>query len=515
VTDHVKLGYAIAGGAAVNIPIRHMVVAGQTQEAGKTTTLEALIARSGRPAIAFVTKRGEQSFANARRIEPYFRERADWQFVASILEATMREKMKFERNWIIRASKGAKTLRDVQANVRRELKTARGISEGVYTTLDAYLELVVPRIDQVKWAPALELGAGINVVDLSDDRTFPAELQSLVMRSCLEAVYQHFEGVITIIPEAWEFIPQGRGSPVKLAAIELIRKGAGLKNYVWLDSQDIGGVDKEILRQCPVWLLGVQREANEIKRVLANIPDSTAKPRPSAIATLERGQFFACYSTHAIKTYVQPAWMHDVDAQQVTRGDLNPDLVKRPRPPPPAPAPPPDLKKPVRPYEQPPRDEDDLMTSEALKKLDHIAELLEQLVGQPPARAKAAAAPPTGQVDFDEEQMFERFRDRLLKDPRVLEVLATQREILVAVSVEKLQIDGKSLRGRLAQLIAKGFFDNVTNANQAFEELKRIGVSIAKPSVYKECDNLAALGFLTKENGGYQAVPDMKVNVVR
>jgi hypothetical protein len=42
-----------------------MVVTGQTQEAGKTTTLEALISRRA-PRVAFVTKRGEGAFEGAR-----------------------------------------------------------------------------------------------------------------------------------------------------------------------------------------------------------------------------------------------------------------------------------------------------------------------------------------------------------------------------------------------------------------------------------------------------------------
>ena len=63
-----------------------MCVAGQTQEAGKTTALEGMITRAGLAAVTFITKRGEGSFQGARRIKPYFREQADWQFVASILE---------------------------------------------------------------------------------------------------------------------------------------------------------------------------------------------------------------------------------------------------------------------------------------------------------------------------------------------------------------------------------------------------------------------------------------------
>jgi hypothetical protein len=237
----VHLGFEVGTGKPVEIPLRHMVVTGQTQEAGKTTTLEALIARANLPAVAFVTKRGEKSFSAGRRLAPYFRERADWQFVSSVLEATMREKLKFERAWIIRASKGARTLADVHRNVLSLMEKAKGLSADVYLTLNEYLEIVVPRIAAVRFATSLTLLPGLNVLDLSKRDQFPPELQALVMRSVIEWIYEHADGAVTIIPEAWEFLPQGRGSPVKLAAVELIRKGAGLRNYVWLDSQDIGG----------------------------------------------------------------------------------------------------------------------------------------------------------------------------------------------------------------------------------------------------------------------------------
>jgi hypothetical protein len=62
----VPLGFVVGSGDAVAIPIRHMCVTGQTQEAGKTTTLEALIGRSQLRALTFVTKRGEGAFASRR-----------------------------------------------------------------------------------------------------------------------------------------------------------------------------------------------------------------------------------------------------------------------------------------------------------------------------------------------------------------------------------------------------------------------------------------------------------------
>jgi hypothetical protein len=117
----VALGFEVGSGDLVGIPVRNMCVAGQTQESGKTTTLEALITRAGMRAVTFVTKRGESAFRASRRVAPYFREQTDWQFVASVLEASRGERLKFERPWIIRASKGARTLADVQRNVRAAL----------------------------------------------------------------------------------------------------------------------------------------------------------------------------------------------------------------------------------------------------------------------------------------------------------------------------------------------------------------------------------------------------------
>lgn len=403
---NIHLGYTVGSGEPVEIPLRHMVVTGQTQEAGKTTTLEALVARSKLPAVAFVTKRGEGAFCNSHWIPPYFRERADWQFVASVLEATMRERLKFERAWIMRASKGARTLADVQKNVRNLMEKAKGISADVYLTLDSYLDIVVPRVASITFAEKLHLLPGVNVLQLSDREQFPSELQALVMRSALEWIYESEQGTIAIIPEAWEFLPQGRGSPVKLAAIELIRKGAGLKNYVWLDSQDIGGIDKELLRSCPVWLLGVQRESNEIKRTLDNIPASIAKPKPADISTLARGQFFACWGNHVVKTYVQPKWIGESEAIEIARGSrqTRPDPGRRP-PPPPAP-PKPNPKEPAMSAAV----EAKIAATDA--KVDKLLDIM----------TKQAAAPPRPPVVFndtvqiDEESLYQRFKTQLLSE---------------------------------------------------------------------------------------------------
>jgi len=99
--EEIKLGYAIGTGVVVTVKPSHIVATGITQLSGKTTTLEALITRSKSRAIVFKTKVGESGFTEGTVIPPYFKERSDWQYVSSLLEATLKERLKCERAWII------------------------------------------------------------------------------------------------------------------------------------------------------------------------------------------------------------------------------------------------------------------------------------------------------------------------------------------------------------------------------------------------------------------------------
>lgn len=324
----IPLGFEIDTGNLVEIPLGHLAITGQSQASGKTTTLEGLISRANCRAIAFVTKRGEGSFRVASPIMPYFRDRTDWPFIASILEATVSEKLKFQRAEIIKLCQdysgpegswsAPATLKDVMTNAEKALLKARGIPARVYTELAEYLRMVVPEIERLPYTKKLELRPGLNVMDLID-YDFP--LQGLVVRSVIEWVHHKGTQTVIVIPEAWKFAPRRRGSPVRLAAEELIRQGAALKNFLWCDSQDLAGVSSILLRQVTVWLFGVQRDRGEIERTLDHIPADTARPTRTEIATLGTGQFILCYGREMRRVYVQPAWMGAAHAEAIARGE--------------------------------------------------------------------------------------------------------------------------------------------------------------------------------------------------
>jgi hypothetical protein len=326
----IHLGYELETGNAIGIPLSHLIVTGLTQLSGKTTTLEALITRSDLKAIVFRTKPGERGFANAQRIPPYFKERSDWQYVSALLEATLKEKMRFERSWIMTACKGTSSLLDVKRNIEQSLANPKlnSLSRSVYTTLDEYLNLILPQISVTTFSNTLDLQLGVNVMDLERLRD---ELQSLVIRSVLETTLKEMHDIIVVIPEAWKFIPQERGNPCKQLAEEFIRQGATNHNYLWIDSQDMSGVDKTPLKQVSTWILGLQSERNEVRHTLDQMPiPKRMRPAEDEIMTLKRGHFYACTPQWSKKVYVQPSWLDEGTAKAIATGEKSVDEIQRP-----------------------------------------------------------------------------------------------------------------------------------------------------------------------------------------
>lgn len=505
--SQILLGYESGTGAPVHIPLHHLVVTGTTQLSGKTTTLEGLISRSGMTSIAFRTKRGEASFRlpDVHRHEPYFRERADWQYVQGLLEATMRERMRFERSWIIDAAKGARTLRDVLGNVVSELETARGLSKSVLTTLKAYLEIVVPEIDAIRFARALDLKPGLNVMDLVGLRD---EVQSLVIASTLEALHESATGVIVVIPEAWKFVPEGRGTPVKYPLEAIARQGAGIGVYIFLDSQDITGVDKTILKNVDTWLIGRQREKNEVERAIAQLPlPKGQRPKPEEVMRLRIGHFLVATRNDVRTVYVKPAWLPDDVAAAVARsGDVDAARALAP---------------------EPEDDQEDDVTikeelAESRRENDElrarIRALEEQLAGDGKPAKEAPRGTGTVDVVVTEPEKFaagiaERVRHELDVDVTTPVLRVRERVVTVAATSE-------DARGRVAILFADGFFDDVKQVPAVIKEFSARGWGewtggAGWNRMNRILLEMAEMGFLRHEGKTYIAVEDAKERVER
>jgi hypothetical protein len=324
----ILLGYEIGTGAEVRIPLRHTAIFGMTQLSGKTTALEAIITRSGLRAVAFITKRGEAGFKSGNPIIPFYRPRADWQFVESLVNVALNERVKYEtgmRSAIMRACRKATGLDEI----RREALHLAAMSKGefmksVFEHLVAYLDIVVPELARYTFSTSLDLKTGVNVMALADMR---AETQQLVIASCIEEINRVLDHVIVVVPEAWEMLPQSRLTPVKWVAQQFIRKGAALGNFMFLDSQDIGGIDKTPLRQVDNWLLGRMREAHEVERFSKQVLG--AKIPADEVQTLKVGHFIAVLGDQVKRVYVLPAGVPEDMGIKVAKGQMTVEEVSQ------------------------------------------------------------------------------------------------------------------------------------------------------------------------------------------
>lgn len=528
----IKLGYELESGEEVRIPLHHLLITGVTQLSGKTTTLEALIQRGEVRAIAFRTKRGELGFDSAHHHQPFFRQRADWMYVQALLAATMRQRMKFEESWIMKVCEDAGTLPQVQENVKQELETARGLSEGVYTRLDKYLDIVVPQIESLQFTDQLVLLEGLNVMDLE---AMTAEMQSLVIQSVMDHTMDHFDNVVVVVPEAWQFIPQRRGNPVKWAAERFIRQGAVLGNYLWLDSQDIAGVDKSILKSIDIWILGRQREHNEVQRTLKQVPVPRGeKPPPEAIMRLPVGHFYAAFEDVVKKIYVQPTWLDDKTARSVALGapipgppkfrddgdeamwkqkyeELKAESEKRVE----------TFKRSLLAKEQMIQERDQTVEGlhAELAELVPIQEFLFYLV-------KAIGGTSTFTVDpgtLDVKEAVREALEELTKEGEVAHLIVENEipELVVEHKVIHLNATTEDYRGKLGLLIAEGHFDVPTKASPVLKEMEARGWGKARggplpPNFYREIKWFTESGFLRylpkkgREGDEWVVVPEAK-----
>ena len=611
----IHLGYETGTGRPVSIPLAHMAVTGMTQQSGKTVTMESLIDRGELRAVVFVTKPGEKSFTKGRKILPFFKERADWEYVKELLEARRNESLSKWDGYLMRACRRARTLQDVRNNVEAELPKKKSARPSHYEVLAGYLDLIIPELERVPYTDKLELEHGVNIMDLtkmSDD------MKNMVIRSTIQQIHAHEHNSVLVMPEAWKFIPEGGRSAVFSALQSLVREGATNGNFVWIDAQDLAIVSKRILKSVSVWVLGKQQEANEVARTINHLIEPL-QIRPDMIKSLGIGQFLVCADSHpARRVYVQPWWLGELDALAIARGEESVETAqaifrqkKRQMATQIAPSLP---GKVTRVSLTTPRQVQILEQTEPVKHEETKAENQSGLVGgiprlegtpvssggrvgpdrddsdtQPREQTEnGSAAPRSGRIvdedvspdaDSEDETMwkeraekaeaevislradvanlrkmlndyrgvhdpgpngggadvaavidadpgaewwrgegFEKFyaylKSRAGNDPGILQLLASRPELRVQIETPVLEVKENTLRGGLAHLIHKGFFSTPKNGNTTFNELQRLGKRTPKPNVYRELDNLAELGFLTKELDGFLAT-DLKVSVKR
>jgi hypothetical protein len=486
--EKILLGFQVASGESVYVGVHHLAIFGMTQLSGKTTALEALISRSGLRAIAFKTKRGEAGFTQCNLLVPYYKPRADWQFVEGLVNVALGEKVKYEpgmRYAIMKVCRGRKDLREIrQAALDMAKESRREFMKSVYEKLAAYLDIVVPELEKWRFSEQLELKEGVNVMDLSG---MCLETQHLVIASTIEYAFSFLDHVVVIIPEAWETIPQGKMTPVKWVAQQFIRKGAAIGNYLWLDSQDIAGIDKTPLRQCDNWLMGRMKEAHEVERILKQLLG--LKVPKEDIQTLPVGHFYAAIGNEVKKVYVLPAGVPEDVGRRVAQAELSSEYVRD------------NFLKKSRVLEdedltyKPLWEEEKRKREKVEEERNELQQKLERIEKDVGSHEKIKEGLPPLQATNNTQKS---------DVPSEIAVTTEQPILTVQKRAQPLTLDDSSLEGKIAIVYAEGKLPDkaftTRNLNEILEG--RFGSGAFKGYLGPACNKLVAWGFFEKVKAG-------------
>lgn len=325
----ILIGFEVGTGESVHIDPDHMLVTGLTQQTGKTTTLNALIYRSGRRAVAFRTKRGEIDMDVARQLQAFYKEprrrgrEIDWMYVKELLGAALERNMDWHEEWIMRACEGAASLGEVYENIMvLQEESSRAFDKGQYLRLEKYFEIILPQLEQREWATSLPLVKGVNLMDLED---LSFEMQCLVIERTMDHVLAKMKDVIVVLPEARKFIPLTRKTPVTGTAVRMAAEGAVLDLDLWVDSQTYSSVNNEVRKQCGTQIHGFQTDNNEANTIRGLLGKRWGS---EVVKGLRLGHFLVkTKDKRHVHVYVLPAGVPEEMGRRVAMGELRPEAV--------------------------------------------------------------------------------------------------------------------------------------------------------------------------------------------
>jgi hypothetical protein len=274
-------------------PMGHLAIFGQTQKAGKTTSLRTLasgLIQQGFEVLLFRTGKGEISFPGAKSVPPFFRERLDWRGVETLIWSYLDEKSKMYRPILMRAAEGASTLeqfRDRVAKFGRQSK--HGWVKDRTLELEHYFDEILPVLRGGRLSTSFLLsGPGKFVV--MDLEEFPQTVQQLVVAATLEHLLEVRKSswpMVVMLPEAQRFIGAKHQTPATRIAGRFAAESAKLDRYLWIDSQFLTGVDQGIMRHVSLTLQGVQQSDLEVNRIVVALEGVTK----SMVKKLHVGDF--------------------------------------------------------------------------------------------------------------------------------------------------------------------------------------------------------------------------------
>lgn len=308
-------------GESVDIELLHTIVAAQTRY-GKSTTIRTMMQHvpDNFKTVCLDVKDPRDFEGAGVEIPIYIEDKTDPLMLKQLLEQESHLWLRREFPELIDLCKEGDTFEKVYERVNKRMtEKVHPVVKDRLKVLQLLLRKLVENMAKTTLSDKLELPAKNNIMNLSKA---PSEIKQLSVYSVVKQVLEKHENVVLVIDELPDFAPQQQGTPSKSIIGEAIRKGGAKGIWLWLSGQTMTGVDKQVLKQAMVWILGHQREINEAQRTLDQIPFKTGLSIGD-IMTLPVGRFVVCVDEGAYITYVQPEGVSDEMAKMVSLGQIS------------------------------------------------------------------------------------------------------------------------------------------------------------------------------------------------
>jgi len=319
----IHIGYS--KGLSVDIRLLHTIVAAQTRY-GKSTTIRTMMQHipDDYKALCLDVK-DPRDFAGAGvEIPIYIENKTDPLMLKQLLEQESHLWLRREFPELIDLCKEGDTFEKVYERVNKRMtEKVHPVVKDRLKVLQLLLRKLVENMAKTTLSDTLELPAKNNVMNLSKA---PPEIKQLAVYSVVKRALEKLENIVLVIDELPDFAPQQYSTPSKSIIGQAIRKGGAKGIWLWLSGQTMTGVDKQVLKQAMIWILGHQREINEAKRTLDQIPFKTGLDVKD-IMTLPIGHFVVCTDEGGYITYVQPEGVDSETARKVSLGEVSVDEV--------------------------------------------------------------------------------------------------------------------------------------------------------------------------------------------
>lgn len=324
-TNEIVVGFEINSGEQVSIAPNHLFIGGTTGT-GKSELMRALIDRYNGKVLILDVKRPRDYADFVADVPLYVEKQMEPLQIKRLIESTEHLSIKKELPELIRIAEVSKSWEEMLNFAREKIEgKIRPYTKDILQLLIHLFARLVKELEEYHFSGKVELPQKVNVMNISE---LSDQLQQIVVASVLRYILKKRKDVVVVIDEAHRFIPEGMRSGSSENVIRFIREGRANRLWLWMADQTVTGVDKGLLKQMQVWILGRQPEINEAERTLKQIPQRKAlKLNIEAVQTLGLGEFIVTTPKSARHIYAWPTWVEEWVAVQVALGNNTAEKV--------------------------------------------------------------------------------------------------------------------------------------------------------------------------------------------